>query len=138
MQGKAPKWFIVVSVVALLWNLMGLAAIMADLVGDTSKLDDAQRALHDATPIWAVIASMGGVLAGSIGSLGLILRKSWAVPALMVSLLCVIVQDIWLFGLANVQAAYGQAPLIMQSIVLVIAAALLWLARSARAKGWLT
>ena len=137
MQVSAPKWFIAVSVVALLWNLMGLAAIMGDIFGDPSKLTDAQRALHDATPLWAVVASLGGVLAGSMGSLGLILRKAWAALAMIVSLICVVVQDIWLFVLGDVQAVYGQVPVIMQSIVLVIAVALVWLAKSAKAKGWL-
>ncbi len=137
MQGSAPKWFIAVSVVALLWNLMGLVAIMGDIFGDPSKLTDAQRALHDATPLWAVAASLGGVLAGSIGSLALILRRAWAALAMIVSLICVVVQDIWLFVLGDVQAVYGQVPVIMQSIVLVIAVALVWLARSAKAKGWL-
>lgn len=137
MQANAPKWFIVVSVLALLWNLMGLAAILGDFMADPSMLNEAQRALHDATPIWATAASLGGVLAGTLGSLGLIMRKAWAAQALIVSLICVIVQDIWLFGMADVQAAYGQTPLILQGIVLVIAVALVWMAQSAKAKGWL-
>lgn len=137
MQGTAPKWFTAVSVIALLWNLMGLAAVFGDMFVDPSTLTDAQRALHDATPLWAVVASLGAVMTGSIGSLALILRKAWAALAMIVSLICVVVQDIWLFVLGDVQAVYGQVPLILQGLVLIIAVALVWLAKSAKSKGWL-
>lgn len=136
-MNNPPKWFTPVAVVALLWNLLGAAALAMDAMADPAALTPAQQALVASTPLWAKIGSWVGVGAGALGSLGLVLRKGWAVPLLAVSLAGVVVQDVWLFGMADVAPAYGSAPLVMQGVVLLIAIALLWLARSARAKGWL-
>ena len=132
-----PRYFVPVAIVALLWNLLGLAALAMDAMADPAALTPAQQALAASTPLWAKIGSWVGVGAGALGSLGLVLRKSWAVPLLAISLAGVVVQDVWLFGMADVGAAYGSAPLVMQGVVLAIAVALLLLARNARAKGWL-
>lgn len=136
-MNNPPKWFVPVAVVALLWNLIGLAAIAMDAMADPAALTPAQQALVASTPLWAKIGSWVGVGAGTLGSLGLVLRKGWAVMLLTISFAGVIVQDVWLFLLADVSSAYGSAPLVMQGIVLLIAIGLVSLARSARAKGWL-
>lgn len=136
-MNNPPKWFVPVAVVALLWNLIGLAAIAMDAMADPAALTPAQQALVASTPLWAKIGSWVGVGAGALGSLGLVLRKGWAVMLLTISFAGVIVQDVWLFLLADVGSAYGSAPLVMQGIVLLIAIGLVSLARSARAKGWL-
>jgi hypothetical protein len=137
-MNNPPKWFVPVAVVALLWNLIGLAALAMDAMADPAALTPAQQALIASTPLWAKIGSWVGVGAGTLGSLGLVLRKGWAVMLLTISFAGVIVQDVWLFLLADVSSAYGSAPLVMQGIVLLIAIGLVSLARSARAKGWLS
>jgi hypothetical protein len=136
-MNNPPRYFVPVAIVALLWNLLGVAALAMDAMADPAALTPAQQALAASTPLWAKIGSWVGVGAGALGSLGLVLRKSWAVPLLAISLAGVVVQDVWLFGMADVGAAYGSAPLVMQGVVLAIAVALLLLARNARAKGWL-
>lgn len=137
-MNNPPKWFVPVAVVALLWNLIGVAALAMDAMADPAALTPAQQALVASTPLWAKIGSWVGVGAGALGSLGLVLRKGWAVMLLTISFAGVIVQDVWLFLLADVSSAYGSAPLVMQGIVLLIAIGLVSLARSARAKGWLS
>lgn len=137
-MNNPPKWFVPVAVVALLWNLIGLAALAMDAIADPAALTPAQQALVASTPLWAKIGSWVGVGAGTLGSMGLVLRKGWAVMLLTISFAGVIVQDVWLFLLADVSSAYGSAPLVMQGIVLLIAIGLVSLARSARAKGWLS
>lgn len=137
-MNNPPKWFTPVAVVALLWNLLGAAALAMDAMADPAALTPAQQALVASTPLWAKIGSWVGVGAGALGSLGLVLRKGWAVMLLTISFAGVVVQDVWLFLLADVGSAYGSAPLVMQGIVLLIAISLVSLARSARAKGWLS
>lgn len=136
-MNNPPKWFTPVAVVALLWNLIGAAALAMNATADPATLTAAQQALAASTPAWAGIASWFAVGAGALGSLGLVLRKDWAPEALLVSLAGVIIQDLWLFAIADVASAYGTAPLIMQGIVLIIAIALLSLSRTARVRGWL-
>lgn len=137
---QAPKWFLPVAIIALLWNLMGCAAYLSDAMmsaEDVAKLGAAEQAMYAARPMWGVAATAIAVWAGALGCLGLILRKGWAVPVLTLSLLGVIVQDIWLFGMAPKSDLINGAVYGMQGMVLVIAIALVWLARKAKASGWI-
>lgn len=135
---KAPKWYLPVSILALLWNLLGCAAYLSDVMltpEDIAAMDAAQRALYESRPAWAVAATAVAVWAGAAGSLGLILRKRWAALLLELSLAGVIVQDIGLFVLSGVDA--GTDVLAMQGMVLLIAIGLVVLSRKAIARRWI-
>ncbi|MEQ1538932.1 MAG: hypothetical protein ABL928_08405 [Sphingorhabdus sp.] len=137
----APKWFLPVVIIALLWNLMGCAAYLSDAMlsaADIAKMSDAEKAMVVARPVWAVGATAVAVWLGALGCLALILRKGWAVPLLWLSLLGVIAQDIWLFALAPDTGLVNGTVYGLQGLVLVIAVALVWLATKAKAAVWLT
>ena len=136
-----PKWFLPALIIALLWNLMGCAAYLSDAMlsaADIAKMSDAEKAMVAARPVWAVGATAVAVWLGALGCLALILRKGWAVPLLLLSLLGVIAQDIWLFVLAPDTGLVNGAVYGLQGLVLVVAVALVWLANKAKASGWLT
>jgi len=133
-----PKWFLPVSILALLWNLLGCAAYISDVMltpENIAAMDAAQRALYESRPSWAVAATAVAVWGGAAGSLGLILRKRWAALLLELSLAGVIVQDIGLFFLSGVDA--GTAVMAMQGMVLLIAIGLVVLSRKAIAQRWI-
>lgn len=137
---KPPTWFYIVAVFALLWNLAGLLAVVADLrlsAADIAALPSEQQALHAARPLWSVVGSVVAVVAGTLACLLLLLRKHWAVALFGLSLVGVVVQDLGIFGVAGAAKTGDVTPLVLQSLVLVIAVALLVLARRARANGWL-
>jgi hypothetical protein len=139
-MNKAPKWFLAVAVIALLWNLLGCMAFFADLQlspQDVAKLSPAQQSLYAARAGWAVAATGLAVLGGAAGCIGLLLRKNWAVVLLSLSLVGVLVQDFGLFVVVNGAALAGMAAVVLQSLVLAIAVGLVWLSRSATARGWL-
>jgi hypothetical protein len=139
-MNKAPKWYMPVAIVALLWNLIGCAAYLADVTltpEDVAKMSAAQQALYNSRPAWAVAATAIAVWGGAAGCVGLILRRRWATPLLIASLAGVIVQDIGLFGMTDVVAQEGPKVLVLQGLVLVIAVGLVLLARKATARGWL-
>ena len=134
-----PKWFKPVVVVALLWNLMGCLAYLADVMVSPeaiAKMSAAEQALRAARPAWSVGATAIGVWFGAAGCVALLLRKS-ATMLLVVSLLGVIVQDISLAMIASQLAALGTAPLVLQSLVLLVCVGLVWLSRTAEAHGWI-
>ena len=135
----APKWFKPVAIVALLWNALGCVAYLSDVMmtpEDLAALSEADQALYAARPTWVVARSAFAVWAGALGSLGLILRKSWATPVLMVSLAGVVVQDIGIFVMA--WDAPSVVAVVLQGLVLVIAVALVVLGRKADSQGWLS
>jgi hypothetical protein len=82
-----------------------------------------------------VAATAVAVWGGAAGSLGLILRRRWATPLLIASLLAVIAQDISLFVLGS--AAADPIAMTLQGLVLLIAIGLVLLARRASRLGWL-
>jgi hypothetical protein len=140
IMSEAPKWFRPVAIVALLWNLLGCAAYLADAMitpEALAKLTAAQQAMHAARPAWSVAATAIAVWFGAAGSLGLIMRKRWASPLLMASLAGVIGQDLWLFGMSGAAAQAGAAAFILQGLVLAIAVGLAMLGRRALASGWI-
>jgi hypothetical protein len=139
-MNAAPRWLKVVALLALLWNLLGLAAFAMDLslsVADIGKLPEAQQALYGSRPGWAVAATALAVIAGVLGSLGLLLRKAWSFPVLVASLLGILVQDLSLFVLTDGARLGGPAVLGMQTIVFFVGVALVLLSRKGVKAGWL-
>jgi hypothetical protein len=139
-MNKAPKWFVVVAVIALIWNLLGCAAYLMDVMmstEDIAKLPADQQAMYAARPGWSVGATAVAVWFGALGCLALILRKRWAFVLLVLSLLGVIVQDVALFGLSGAGAAGGPVAYAMQGVVLVVAILLVLLARKGIREQWL-
>lgn len=133
-----PKWYLPVSILALLWNLMGCAAYLSDVMltaEDIAAMDETQKALYNSRPGWAVSATTVAVWGGAAGCIGLILRKRWAAVLLELSLAGVIIQDIGLFILSGVNP--GSFVLAMQGVVLLIAIGLVVLSRRAIARGWM-
>ena len=137
---STPTWFKVVAVLALLWNLLGCLAFFSDLrisPEDLAKLPEAQQALYAARPGWAVAATALAVFGGALGSIGLLLRKKWAFPVFVLSLIGILVQDFGLFVLADGASLAGPVAVVMQAVVLAVGIALILLSRKGIARGWL-
>jgi len=138
-MNKAPTWFMVVAVLALAWNLMGCFAMATDLSvsqDDLARLPAAEQALH-ARPAWGIAGSILAVAGGALGCLGLVLRRRWALPVLVLSLLGIVGQDIDLFVVGDAFRLAGPVVAGLQGLVFVIGIGLVLLARMARDRGWL-
>ena len=136
-----PGYFKVVAIIALIWNLIGVAAFAMFMVmlGNPeamAQIPEAQRAIIEATPAWANAAYGTAVIAGALGSLMLLLRKNLAEILFIISLAGILVQDFHAFVVADGLDAYGGQGLIMPALVLAVAIYLLLLARKAKANGW--
>ncbi|MBK6845971.1 MAG: hypothetical protein IPG88_27520 [Gemmatimonadetes bacterium] len=134
-----PKWFMPVAIVALLWNLMGCAAYLMDVMltpESVAAMSPDQRALYAARPIWAVALYAIAVWGGALGCVGLVMKKRWAKGPLLASLLGLIGQDIALFGMSPV--ATPRRPTRCKGAVLVIAVLLLLANRAAQGMAILT
>ncbi len=139
-MSPVPKWYLPITILALLWNLMGCAAYLSDVMltpEDIARMPAAQQALYAARPAWAVAATAIAVWGGAAGCIGLIWRKRWAMPLLIASLLGVIAQDIGLFALSGVALQGATVVMVLQGLVLLVAIGLVLLARKASARGWI-
>ena len=138
--GKIPTWFRVVAVAGLLWELFGVAMYLMHvgiLPNDTSRMCEAEQSLMASSPTFVTALFAIGVFAGAIGALGLVMRRRWARPVLIVSLVAVVLQfGSWLL-LTDAIAVVGPTVFVMPLIIVLVALALVWLAGMAGQRGWL-
>jgi len=134
---SAPGWFKVAAIVAIIWNAFGVAMYLSSVgvFGDpTQGMGEAERAAASSIPGWITGAFAIGTFAGLIGSLGLLLRKAWAQPVLIVSLLALLVLEGWIVFFSGALEHFGLAvPILVSTGALLLA----WLANRAGKQGWL-
>ncbi|MFC4222144.1 hypothetical protein [Flagellimonas marina] len=137
---KPPVWFWIMSVIALLWNLMGVFNYLNQAFNQIAileSLDQAQREAFEGIPAWATAAFAIAVFAGLAGSIGLLLRKKWARPLFVISLIAAVAQFIhWLF-ISNAVEAFGPSTYTMPIIVVIIGLYLIFFSKQGIQKGWL-
>ena len=139
-MSNAPKWLSPVAIVALLWNLLGCYAWIADMrltPDQLAAMGTEMQQLYASRPLWAVSATGVAVLGGAVGCIGLLLRKRWASKLLWLSLAGVIAQDIGLFVLVDGATLAGAGVVAMQGLVLLVSIGLALLGRQAMRAGWL-
>ena len=136
-----PKWFWIVSVVALIWNAIGVNEYLA-LVYMTpetlASLPKEEQALCQNIPAWAIGAFAIAVFAGTIGSLLLLLRKRLSKIVLILSLAAIVVQMVYNLFISKSIEVYGPGRAIMPVMVLLVGIGLVWLAKAGEEKGWLS
>lgn len=137
VKTKPPTWFWVAASAALIWNLIGVAAYLGQMMMDMSTLSDAQRTFYETTPAWATSAFAIAVFAGTAGSAALLLRQRWAIPALVASLFGVIVQMAHSLLPGNSLEVFGTSALILPLLTLAIGLALIWFAIVSKNRSWL-
>ena len=136
----APRSFWITSGLFLVWNLMGLMAyLMQVTMSDEAlaALPEAQRDLYLNTPAWATGAFAVAVFGGTLGCVFLLIRKSWAIPVFILSLLGVAVQMFHAFVLSPALEVLGASGLVMPVLVTAGAIFLIWYARMARGRDWI-
>ena len=137
---KTPTWFWVVASIAFLWNVMGLIAFFMQVTMSEETLaamDPADQAMYENIPIWATAAFATAVIAGTIGALGLLLRKKWAHPVFLISLLGVIIQQVHIFFISGVMKSAEATKMIMPAMILLIAILLLFFSKRMVRQGWI-
>jgi len=140
-SNKPEKWFWIVSGVAFAWNIMGavqyfILVTMTDTA--IAELPVAEQALLTDIPIWATSAFAIAVFGGLLGCAGLLMRKKWARPLFIASLVGVVVQMFNWLVLSDTVDVYGAGSIVMPVVVIAIAGFLIWFAGTSTSKGWLS
>jgi hypothetical protein len=138
---KPPLSFWIVSGVALAWNLIGLFMYYSGVSATPEQLQAVytpeQYAAIEATPVWVTSAFAIATTFGVIASVVLLLRKAAAFTLFLVSLVALLIQDLYLFLLSDSLAVFGSSLLVIQGCVLVGGVIWVWYARLARTTGWI-
>ena len=134
-----PKWFMIVAVVLLVWNLLGVMAYIMQVMMSPetlAALPQEQRQLYENTPAWATAAFAVAVNFGALGCVLLLLRKNLAGLFLQLSLAGVLVQMFHSFFISKSFEVFGPGGLVMPVMVIVIAIYLVLLAAKAKTNRW--
>jgi len=130
---KPPIWFLIIGVLALIWNLMGVGAYIAQAYMTDealAALTESERVMYENLPTWYTAAFALAVFGGAIGCIGLVIRKKWAYMVLLVAGLAALAQMSFItFSLKMANA--------MTPMIIVVAIFLIWLAKHASKKGWI-
>lgn len=136
----SPRWLLWVGIALLLWNLMGIGAFISQFTmsaADIDKLPQIQKDLWAGMPGWAWTAYAIAVCAGTIGAIGVLMRKYWATLLFALSLIAVLVQFSYPFLIAK--GAQTGIDMLAFPIFIVLMAVVQWqLSRHWQRKGWLT
>lgn len=134
---KPNALFWVIAIAALLWNIMGAMAYLADAfmgAEAVSQLPEDQRTLYENRPVWVTAAFAIAVWAGLLGSIALVLRKKWAISAFIISLIGVLAQNLYQFFLSNTFEVMGTAAVALPIMVIIISVLLIVYSKKARKK----
>ena len=138
-NSKPSASFWAISIIALLWNLMGvnqyiLMAYKSESV--RAGLSAEKLALIDATPVWSTAAFATAVFAGALGCIVLLLRKKLANTLFLVSFLGIIIQNIDAFMRFKISEFTG-AEITFTLLIPLIGLLLIWYSKKCISKGWL-
>lgn len=130
-------WYWAVAIAALLFEGLGAYLLAFNLTLDLLSLPLDQRSIYEATPLWMNLAWAVAIGAGLVGAVGLLMRRRFAEPALLVSLVAVLVQFSGLFLVKQLRELTPEDHLIVPVTILLIAYAFWQSARLAKRRGWL-
>jgi hypothetical protein len=137
---KPATSFWIISVIALIWNLMGVMSYIMHVTMTQETLQALpveEQALYTNIPTWATAAFAIAVWGSTLGCILLLLRKKFATPVFIVAFIAIVVQMVHQLFINKTIEVYGPGGMIMPVMIILIGIYLIWYSRSATAKGWL-
>ncbi len=138
---KAPTWFVILSLLALIWNLMGILAYFAHVLM-TEEMKNAlppdQLEAMEAAPIWLIAAFSVAVWGGVIAAILMVLKRKSALFFFQISFAGIFLQQIHTFFFIDAVSIFGIFQgLIMPAILMFIGVILILVNGHAVKEKWL-
>lgn len=132
---KPPIWFWIVSVIALIWNGLGVDGYLGQAYNteryrNSFTAEELEMAVN--APSWITAVFAIAVFAGVLGAIGLLLRKKWATIFWIISLIAVVLQMGYAFISDQITHLW------MTLMIVVFAFIFLWFSRKSQVKGWIS
>jgi hypothetical protein len=140
-NGRSPPvWFWVICILAMAWFLMDTAAFFMRVLmteDGISAMPENQQHLYRNMPLWVNVVFAAEVFGGALGCLGLLLRKTWALPLFVVSIFGVLSQTFYIYFLSDAISTMGAPAVVMPLLAILIGIGMVALAKWASSKGLL-
>jgi hypothetical protein len=135
---NTPKHLWIVGILALLWNAVGAfdySATQLRLESYMSQFTAEQLEYFYGFPAWAKGFWALAVWGSLLGSVGLLLRRSWAVWLFGLAIVSMIGTTIYNFVLTDGMAVMGEGAMIFSAVIWLIAIFLFFYARAMAQRG---
>lgn len=129
LQAKAARapWHLwLVGAISLLWYLSGAITIMMAQHATLPGIAPDEAAYYAAKPVWQELVTDLGLVATVAGSLALLLRRKWAVPAFALACIVIALLDMYEMAIGTSRVYANNVAAIVTAIILV-GVALNWL-----------
>lgn len=136
--GKVPRHLWVVGVLTLLWNAIGAfdyAATQFRIEAYMSQFTPEQLEYFYGFPAWAVASWAIAVWSSLLGSLGLLLRKAWAVWLFGLALAGMAITFVYNFLLSDGLSMMGTGGAIFTAVIWAVAIFLFFYSRAMARRG---
>ena len=132
--------FYIISVLALIWNILGVIAYLGQVYMPQEvkqALPPAEQAYYANVPSWVTGAFAIAVFAGALGCIALLLKKKIAISLLFISLIAVLVQFVY-NTIIQTDMEVTVAKLVWPVLIIAIAIFLVWFSKDSKTKGYIS
>jgi lipid-A-disaccharide synthase-like uncharacterized protein len=138
---KPPFWFWMIAIIGIIWNGLGLNQYLHQVY----KTEGLKKMYPDPevleailnTPSWVMAAFATAVLFGLLGCLLLLLRKQWAYPFFVLSLLGAALQSYYTIFMSPAINIYGYGALLMPLTILLLGFIFVIFAKKCVRQSWI-
>ena len=137
---KPATWFWIVSVISLIWNLMGVMAFVMQVTMTEEALQamsEGERSLYTSLPAWTIVCFAIAVFGDTLASILLLLRKKLATMVFIVSFFFTLTQMIYNIFISDLVAVRGASAAVFPVVIIIAGILLIWFSRVSATKGWL-
>jgi hypothetical protein len=135
---KPPLHLWIVGIAALLWNLVGAYDYVMTQTRNADYMAQFTQEQLDyfyGFPTWVEFFWALAVWGSLVGSILLLMRRSWAVPVFLVSFVSMVITAIYNFGLSDGRSVMGTEGLVFSLVIFVVALFLWRYARAMKVRG---
>jgi hypothetical protein len=136
-----PRWAIAVSVLLLLWALIGVWSFYNEVTLSpeaAAAMPPEQRAMWEMMPGWLWADFAIAVFSAFAGAIALLMKRAIAEPLYLLSLIAVVIQFGYVFLVMPVLETIGVAAIPFPAVIFIVAVISYWLARNWKAKDWIS
>ncbi len=137
---RPPVLFWIVAILAVVWNLFGVFSFYYHFTATPEVVatwPEEQQRIFAAMPRWLFVPFAVATVGGLLGSLGLLLRRRWATPVLLLSLLAIMVQFAANYLTTPLWELTGVRGALFPLWIALVGLFLWQYARGSAARGWL-
>ena len=138
-----PVSFWVISIALLLWGLGGASIYIAYFLetaeefAQTAETATNRQAYADYVaniPFWAIAVGITAAVARLLGAIGLLLRRAWALPLYVISVVFFLAALFRAFVLANVVSVMSGPHIAIELVFLALSIFAVWYARLSKSR----